>query len=80
MKTGWVIKVYQDRFQKIMGLYYTGYIYTIQGDLYGAFNDIEEAKVYTSQKRATNAMEKLKVKIWNWEVMEVASLEEETWR
>ena len=57
MKTGWVIKVYQDRFQKIMGLYYTGYIYTIQGDLYGAFNDIEEAKVYTSQKRATNAME-----------------------
>lgn len=74
---GWVIKVYQDRFQRLMKSYYTGCVYTIQGDLYGAFNDIEEAKLYTSQKRATNAMEKLKVKIWNWEVMEVASLEDE---
>ena len=80
MKTGWVIKVYQDRFQRLVKSYYTGCIYTSQGDLYGAFADIEEAKVYTSQKRAINAMEKLKPKIWNWEVMEVASLEDETWR
>ena len=80
MKTGWVIKVYQDRFQRLVKSYYTGCIYTSQGDLYGAFADIEDAKVYTSQKRAINAMEKLKIKIWNWEVLEVASLEEETWR
>ena len=76
MKTkGWVIEVHQDRFRDLSLGYYTGYTYIHQGEYYGAFNDIDEAKVYTSKKRAVNAMEKLKLKVGNWEKMEVVEEE-----
>ena len=78
MKNGWVIEVHQDRVHALLKYYYAGYTYIHQGEYYGAFSDIEEAKVYTSQKRAVNAMEKLKPKIWNWEKMEVVPLKEDT--
>ena len=81
MKRGWVIKVCQNRNTYIKDYYYSGSIYRHLGEYYGVFQDIDEAKVYTSQKRAVNAMEKLKVKVWNWDSMEVELLEdEEEWK
>lgn len=76
MKKRFVIEVYQDKFSASV-LYHTGNTYIHQEERYGAFNDIKEAKVYTSQKRAANAMEKLKLRVGNWEIMKVAPLEDE---
>ena len=71
---GWVIEVCQDRFSDLLLSYHTGHTYIHQEERYGAFNDIENAKIYTSKKRAVNVMEKLKLKVINWETMEVVPL------
>ena len=71
---GWVIEVCQDRFSDLLLSYHTGHTYIHQEERYRAFNDIEKAKIYTSKKRAVNAMENLKLKVINWETMEVVPL------
>ena len=55
---GWVIEVCQDRFSDLLLSYHTGHTYIHQEERYGAFND----------------MEKLKLKVINWETMEVVPL------
>lgn len=78
MKRGWVIKEYRKGSFFISELYYSGYTYIFEDGCYGEFRDKKaEAKVYTTQKRAANAMEKLKLKVCNWDKLEVESLEED---
>ncbi|EFT47189.1 hypothetical protein [Enterococcus faecalis] len=71
-KKNFVIKVSQNFGGGIEWYYYSGTTYTVQGEVFGNFvDDIRNAKDYTSKKRAENAMEKLKIKVWNWSNMMV---------
>lgn len=81
-KTKWVIK----RTDQVYGLgggtrvsYYIGKTYQLSGELYGEFIDWsrrKEAKPYSSEKRAENAMDKLKQKVGNWDKLEVVPFPE----
>lgn len=70
-KKKFVIKVSQNYGGGIeQWYYYSGTTYTVQGEVFGDFDDdIKNAKNYTSKKRAENAMEKLKMKVGNWSHM-----------
>ncbi|MDY5172198.1 hypothetical protein [Enterococcus faecalis] len=71
-KKNFVIKVSQNFGGVEQWYYYSGTTYTVQGEMFGNFvDDIRNAKDYKSKKRAENAMEKLKIKVWNWSNMMV---------
>ena len=49
--------------------YFTGNMYTYQGENYAVVDDLENAKKYTSIKRAQNAANSLNKKIVNYEFL-----------
>lgn len=72
----YVLRTNEDSQSKLYYSYYTGYTYRFRREWYAVVDhDVEKAKVYSSRKRAINAMESLNNKCVNYlfEVGELAS-------